>query len=638
MAEALQSNALGVPLQMQMQPAAQTALATVPGMPVTANAGLPTTNVSTGGPMANVSIMSGVQDALRQPSVRKLMPAIIVFFTLLIFGAVYAWMQESPYRPIFPGMAEADQQAAMELLKNANFKPELNSTTGQLMVPAGKFHAARIFMASQGLPKAASNGVLDTLKDQSNMTTSQFMEQARYSAAIEQELSKSIAQIGSIESARVHIAQTRQSAFIRDRSPVKASVVVVPFGGRMVSANQVQAIVHLVASSVPYLNTNDVSVVDNSGNLLTHSGTDEASGLNAKELEQKQRMEETYRNRIVQLLEPVVGAGNVRSQVSLDMNFTQTEETSEDYDANNKGAKTRSEVVSEERAPKTEASGIPGALSNSAPSASQATPDTNKPAADKASAQSNALSTKATRNFELDKTIRHVKGPTASVERVSVAVVIKDRVASGAASADGAPKDGAAVGGYTKEELERFQGLVKSAVGFNAEHNDVVTLIPAKFELPPPESSNIPWYENEMIMNGGKVSLAAIVLVVILLTVVRPMMAAYGPAPVVAAATPGTLAEGGLLAAGLVGGAGAEGLGGAEGATGLAMAEGESLDEFKERLKKESTAKKSSISADMLDTANTYDDKVALVRMLVREDSGRVANVLKNMIKRDLAG
>jgi len=112
MAEALQSNALGVPLQMQMQPAAQTALATVPGMPVTANAGLPTTNVSTGGPMANVSIMSGVQDALRQPSVRKLMPAIIVFFTLLIFGAVYAWMQESPYRPIFPGMAEADQQVS----------------------------------------------------------------------------------------------------------------------------------------------------------------------------------------------------------------------------------------------------------------------------------------------------------------------------------------------------------------------------------------------------------------------------------------------------------------------------------------------------------------------------------------------
>jgi len=132
--------------------------------------------------------------------------------------------------------------------------------------------------------------------------------------------------------------------------------------------------------------------------------------------------------------------------------------------------------------------------------------------------------------------------------------------------------------------------------------------------------------------------LAAIVLVVILLTVVRPMMAAYGPAPVVAAATPSALAEGGLLAAGVEGGAGGEGLGGAEGATGLAMAEGESLDEFKERLKKESTAKKSSISADMLDTANTYDDKVALVRMLVREDSGRVANVLKNMIKRDLAG
>jgi type III secretory pathway lipoprotein EscJ len=169
-------------------------------------------------------------------------------------------------------------------------------------VPSGRYHEARILLAGQGLPKAQSRGVLDSLKDQSAMTSSQFMEQARYSAAIEQELAKSIAQIGSIQSARVHLAQIKQSAFVRERTPVKASVVVVPYGGRAISANQVQAIVHLVASSVPMLLPENVSIVDNVGKLMTDASSEAAMGLNATQSKYKQSLEDLYRHRVLEIL------------------------------------------------------------------------------------------------------------------------------------------------------------------------------------------------------------------------------------------------------------------------------------------------------------------------------------------------
>ncbi len=635
-----------------MESGALTAGVTQANMAVAANGAAGAASVAypaAGGPMA----MSGLQAVFKQEAVRKALPAIIVLLTLVLFGSIYAWMQETPYRPLFPGMAESDQQAAMEVLKAANMKPQLDPTSGQLTVPSGRYHEARILLAGQGLPKAQSRGVLDSLKDQSAMTSSQFMEQARYSAAIEQELAKSIAQIGSIQSARVHLAQIKQSAFVRERTPVKASVVVVPYGGRAISANQVQAIVHLVASSIPYLSTDDVSVVDNVGNLLTRNPTESLLGLTAAQVTHKQQVEETYRNRIIQLLEPVVGEGNVRSQVSLEMNFTQVETTSEDFDVRKEGAKTRSEMLSEERSTSApEAGGVPGALSNAPPADAAATTDTKSADESKGKDSKGQLNTKTTRNYELDKTIRHVKSPMGMIERVSVAVVIKDRVApvsSEKESDKGAGKGGkgapaADAGGYSKEEIERLQSLVKSAVGFSDDRNDTVTIIPAKFELPAADGSAIRWYENDMVVSSIKVGLATAVLIVILITVVRPLVKSYLPQPAIApeilalaqqqhAALEAAAAAGPAGVGGGGSGEGAEGLEGAEaGEDGMAMAEGESLEEFKERLKKSAAPKKSSISSDMLDTANTYDDKVALVRMLVQEDSGRVANVLKNML------
>ena len=606
-----------------------------------------------------LAMLGNLGQMLDQAAVKRALPAILVMVLLILCGGIYAWMQETPYRPIFPGMAEADQQTAMETLKAANFKPRLDAATGNLMVPTGRFHEARILLASQGLPKNQSRGVLDTLKDQSAMTTSQFMEQARYAAAIEQELAKSITQISTIQSARVHLAQSKQSVFVRDRTPAKASVVVTPFGGRAVTPNQVQAIVHLVASSVPYLAADDVSIVDHLGNLLTTKAQgDPAMGLTASQLQLKQQVEETYRNRIVQLLEPVVGEGNVRAQVDLNMNFTQIETTSEDFDLRKEGPKTRSEALSEERATQMDPQGIPGALANTPPPDPGANADV-RATEEKGKDGKAAMLTKSTRNYELDKLVRHVKNHQGGVERLSAAVVIKERPA-GAASKDGS----AAPAGYSPEEVERLLGLVRGVVGYNQERGDVVSLVPAKFEMNTSPETGILWYENDMVVSAFKVGLATLVLIVVLLSVVRPVIKSYLPADPVPTPVmlPASMAS---TATGLTGGdgevsAGGSSLGAApasesEQANALAsadsteaapeaasedmsLAEGESLEDFKERMKKMAPKKKSSISADMLDTANTYDDKVALIRMLVSEDSGRVATVLKNMIKRDQAG
>jgi flagellar M-ring protein FliF len=293
--------------------------------------------------------VSSVQQMLQQPSVRKAMPLIIIALALLLFGLSYVWINQPVYRPLMVNMSETDQQLALDALRQAEYKPVVDAATGQITVPANKYHEARIFLASKGIPKTGHMG-MDSLKDQSAMTTSQFMEQVKVNAAMEQELARSIMQIGSVQGARVHLATPKQSVFVRDRTPPKASVVLAPYPGRAVSASQVQAIVHLVSSSVPYLTPDHVTVVDNVGKLMTESATEQKLGLTSAQEQHKQQMEEVLRNRIMQILSPMVGEANVRSQVNLSLDFTQTESTTEDFDNRDKGPRTRSEVLAEDRA------------------------------------------------------------------------------------------------------------------------------------------------------------------------------------------------------------------------------------------------------------------------------------------------
>jgi flagellar M-ring protein FliF len=603
--------------------AAPAGAATAAGAPAAAGALVPTTaeGASAGGAVVPVStsneLLAGVRRVVQQPAVRRALPAFTVVMALVVFGLFYVWLQATPHRPIMPGLSEADQQAAFDALRTAEFKPKIDAQTGQLTVPAERFHEARIFLASQGLPKTGAVG-LEGLKDQSSMTTSQFMEQVRVNAAMEQELARTIMQIGSIQGARVHLATPRQSVFVRERVAPKASVVITPHPGRGISASQVQAIVHLVSSSVPYLTPDHVAVVDNLGKLMTESAGDLKLGMTAAQSAHKQQLEDLYRNRIQQLLAPLVGDANVRTQVNLSLDFTQSESTTEDFDNREKGPRTRSEVLAEDRGQRRNAEGVPGSLSNTPPptpatTASNSAADPNKGATEGLATSSS----RTTRNFELDRTIRHVRNATGGVQRVSVAVVVNERPAPAPAPGASAPAPNAPKSiAYTPEELERMTQLVRGVVGFDDKRGDLVSVVPARFE-PDVAIAPTPWYLERDVHLAFKSGLIALLFLAFLFIVIRPIMRAMYADKKSAeeeAEAQKVLADGELSE---------------EDMRMIQIGEGESLEEIKAKLK----PKRSSISIDMLDTANTYDDKVALIRMLVAEDSGRVANVLKGMIK-----
>jgi flagellar M-ring protein FliF len=601
-----------------MGPASSTSLATT-GSGAVQVAGAPGVAAQSAAslvPFNGPQMLNGVRNVLTQPAVRRALPAIVMLVVLILFGVVYAMMQATPHRPVMPGLQEADQQLAFDALKGADFKPRIDASTGQLTVPSNRFHEARIFLASQGLPRGGAVG-LDALKDQSSMTTSQFMEQVKVNAAMEQELARSVMQIATVLSARVHLATPRQSVFVRERVPPKASVVLAPQPGRMVSPSQVQAIVHLVSSSVPYLAPEYVTVVDNVGNLLTDSAAELKLGLTAAQTQHKQQLEEVYRNRINQILSPMVGEANVRTQVNLALDFTQSETTTEDFDNQSRGPRTRSEVLAEDRAARREAAGIPGALANTAPVDAATSTNTQADPNKGRSEAEGTLSSRSTRNYELDRTVRYEKKATGNVQRLSVAVVINERPAPAPKEREPAPATPAPTSvAYTPQELERMQELVRGVVGFDQARGDVVAVVPARFEAPP-VLDTIPWYLEDTVHTGIKSGLLALIFVVFMLVVVRPLMRsiAYAQSRADEAAQAKTKVADGELSE--------------EDMRMIQIGEGESLEEIKAKLK----PKKSSISIDMLDTANTYDDKVALIRMLVAEDSGRVANVLKGMIR-----
>jgi flagellar M-ring protein FliF len=613
-----------------------------------------------------------IREALNQQSVKKAVPGLIAFFVLVLFLVLYSMMQPpaTPPRALMPGMSETDSQAAVEALKSASFDVKVDPQSGNLMVPGDKYHEARIFLASKGIPKQPLPTGIDSLSKENAMTTSQFMEQVRYIKALENELASSVMQIGTIQAARVHLALPKQSVFVRDRALPKASVVVTPQQGRAVTSGQVDAIVHLVSSSVPYLAAQHVSVVDNLGNLLTDRKENTPMGMTSAQLTHKQHVEEVYRARILEMLIPVLGEPNVRSQVDVTLDFTQVEMATEDFDNAKTGPKTRSEVLAEDRSQKINAEGVPGSITNAPP------PPTDTNLATGASAQdaleeNTTLSKRATRNYEIDKTVRYIRNPLGGVTRVSVAVVVNEKPAMKDADGKPIPHPNDSVHGYSAEELERLTNLVRGVVGYKEGRGDVVTIVPTRFA---PGEEAKPWYADDAVMQNMKILIAALIFLIILLTVVRPVInhltgksmdmeemarmqaeqeaAELAALAAIQAPPPAALLEGqgqqdangvqlgpdGQPLQGVQLGPDGQPLPADQQATTelseaemgmIEIGEGESLEEIKAKLK----PKKSSISIDMLNTANSYDDKVALIRFLVSEDSGRVATVLKNMMR-----
>jgi len=627
--------------------------------------------------------MGFVRDLVRQPTVKKMLPIIIILMVVAAFALASLSMKTPSYRPLSMMLSDPDKQVALEALRSADFKPEIDPVTGQITVPSNKYHEARMLVSSKGLPRTEAQG-MDGLKDMPAMTTSQFMEQVRYNNAMEQELARSITQIAGIKSARVHLAAPKQSVFVRDRVPTKASVVITRAPGRAISAANITAIVQLVSASVPYLAPENVSVVDNFGTLMNEMLGEQPLGMTSAQLQQKQQMEDLYRTRLIQLLAPIVGEANVSAQVSMSLDFTQQEITTEDYDARDKGPKTRSELFVEDRNTFKDAIGIPGSLSNTPPTPANpaATPATNADPTKGLSEKGVQVSARSTKNFELDRSVRHTKSAMGTIQKIGVGVLINERPIPPGMKVE-KPADGGPVPTtipYTQEELDRLNQLVRGAVGFSEDRGDVVTVVATRFE-PQIDPDAIPWYKDETLSSIANSAVVALLFLLFLLMVVRPMirkmvrpevdptaiaaaaadaaareaaaaerikteriadavaeaaakMAAEKAAAEAAAAQAAAekaAAEAAATASAQTASAGGEG---GEAEEEIEIQEGETLEEIKARMSS-LKPKKPTISADMLNTANTYDDKVALIRMIVSEEAARarVAGVLKNMIQ-----
>jgi len=586
-----------------------------------------------------------VANFLKQTAVRTALPFVGFALVLLLAVVAYVSMSTPPPRALYPEMADADKEAAQQLLQKNGIGVQLDPATGSLTVPASEFHEARIMLAAAGLPKDAATGS-SMLNETMPLGTSQFMEQARYNATVEEELAHSIRRINSVKDARVHLALPRQSAFVRDRADPKASVIVTPFAGRTVSDGQVQAIIHLVSSSIPYMVPANVSVVDQFGRLLTEPAG--AKDLNAKQLELRQKFEADYVDRINQMLTPIFGPANVRAQVNADLDFSVIEQTTENFDPNNAGTRVRSEQLKESSTTEPRSSGVPGSLSNEAPAPAAPTAAANAPADPNAAAAPATATTAAatppagepvvrgqerseSRNFEMDRSVRYVVDPAPRMRRLSVSVAINDAIAAPGATAPPARKP------LPAAEIARLTTLVQGAVGFDAARGDVVNIISTNFE-PPVAEVEPPIYLRPQFIDVSKYLAVSLAIALLGLLIVRPLMNRL-LAPSVAQGTINdadglamAAAGGAMMSSGQasLAGAAAEAAGPAEGE--VELREGETLEELKARMK----PKKKGISADLLDTANSYDDKVTVVRMMVSQDSKRVALVLKNLIGRDL--
>ena len=453
---------------------------------------------------------------MRIPAVRQVLLLVGVAGSVAIGIALFLWSQSPAYSQLYGELAERDASQVVEALRTAGIDYKLNPSTGAIMVPESRVHDARLELAANGLPEGTGMG-LEMIKEPQGFGVSQFMENARYQHALETELARTIRNVRSVREARVHLAMPKQTAFVREREGASASVMLSLYGGRQLEPEAADAIVHLVASSVPNLMAKDVTLIDQHGRLLSASGERNGYALTAAQFEHTRTVEQSYRERIVDLLTPLVGAGNVRAQVVADLDFTVKEETRENYDP--ESTVVRSETVSErQRSGGSDAAqGIPGALSNQPPEAGGVPP------AEAEQATAVNTSREATRNFEVDKTVSRVIAPTGAIRRLSVAVLIDDGAAAGAG---GGGDDAAEASGLGEQDIARMTALVKEAVGFDEERGDSVQVINAPFQPAPEvaEPAGPPIWQNPQVLAIGRQVLGAVLVLALGFGVLRPML------------------------------------------------------------------------------------------------------------------
>jgi len=481
----------------------------------TAAMGLPTTPL--GAMQANVS---------RQPIMKQIMFLVAIAASIAIGGYVLMWSQTPNYQVLFSGMQPKESSEVVAILQQSNIEYKLDPTTGALLVPASEVQALRMKLAAEGLPRSSTQG-MDMLNGDQGFGTSQFVEQARYQRAMEEELSRSISQLNNVQSARVHLATPKQSVFVRDRKEPTASVILNLYAGRNIEPGQVTAITHMVASSVPNMSNSNVTVVDQRGRLLSKNDRDANVALSDTQLEYTQKLEKGYIARIEDILSPIVGMDGVRAQVVAEVDFTVTEQTQESY--NPDLAAVRSEQIQEEkRVGAGGAFGVPGALTNQPPGGGVAPETVANTDEQVASTTTPGSSSKnSTRNFELDRTISHTRVAPGSVRKLSVAVLIDERHSLDA-------EGNVITTALTEAEMTRINALVMDAIGFNQARGDSLNVVNAPFIVPASIAAlpELPIWEQTWVWDVAKQVLGALLVLFLIFGVIRPAFKDLNKIPV----------------------------------------------------------------------------------------------------------
>jgi len=450
----------------------------------------------------------------RQPAVRQLALLVGLAASVALAIGLVQWATAPGMKPLFSQLNPADTNIVISTLEANGIEYEINAGGSMVAVPKADLDRARLLLASEGLPKGDGIG-FESLYQEQELGLSSFMEQARYHRALEAELARTMVALDSVRSARVHLAISKESPFLRKGNAPAASVMLNIYPGRILSDRQLAGIVHLVSSSVPNLDASQVSVVDQAGKLLSDQGEDDAMGSSKDHYRLTQQLEQDYSDRIVMILEPILGAGSVRAQVNADMDFTRIERTSEVYAPE---TVVRSEQLSEEIANTPVDGGVPGELVNEPPvdPALQDQPVDGQQVAQQPPART---STSTTRNYEMDKTISHIQETPGSLRRLSVAVLLD--------YAENVGEDGQVTRAPLEQaQLDEIRTLVSEAIGFTADRGDTLSIMNAEFMRPPaPEPLPEPGFlEQDWVWQVGKGLLALSVLLALVFAVLRPLM------------------------------------------------------------------------------------------------------------------
>lgn len=449
---------------------------------------------------------------------------------LAVLAAITMWSSQGDYKVLYANLSDKDGGAIIAQLSQMNVPYRHSEGGSAILVPAAQVHDLRLKLASAGLPKGSVVGF--ELMDGARFGQTQFQERLTFQRGLEGELTRSITAMPSVQNARVHLALPNQNGFFREQQKPSASVMLTLYPGRTLDRAQVAGIVHLVSSSVPEMNPKAVSVLDQTGSLLSGaSDTSSGAGLDAQQLQYVNQIEASYSKRIIDILEPVIGRDNLRAQVTADVDFSQTESTSEEFKPNqgpDAQATVRSMQNSEQNGSNgAGATGIPGATSNQPPVAATApltgaSQPLQTAQGGAAGGQSNS-SRNAVTNYEVDKTVKVTRNATGTVKRLNAAVVVNHRSVTDA-------KGKTTVVPLTSDELEKLNVLVRESIGFKQDRGDSVKVINAPFKVEAVAKDDTPlWKQPQTVdlMRAGAVPAAlALVALVVVFVLIRPALKA----------------------------------------------------------------------------------------------------------------